>query len=77
MNIHTGELVNEARVRVAGLMFECPLGKCVPGCPLSSMRKLPKHERSEVLEQLTTDECMQICRKHNKCLIERERNMLY
>lgn len=61
-----------ARTRVAGLMFACPLGECLPGCPLKAKREQPKSELVKVFRQMTTEDYENIYKHHLKCLAKRE-----
>jgi hypothetical protein len=56
----------------AGLIFGCPMGECLSGCPLAGIRKLKPKERWETFQNLREKEIKGIHDHHKECLRKRE-----
>jgi hypothetical protein len=56
----------------AGLLFGCPMGECLPDCPLAGVRKLTPAERWETFKALDNQEVDAIHAHHKQCLRRRE-----
>ena len=60
-----------------GLMFNCPIGFESLDCEYKKIRRLPLKERITYINVLTETEKKTLVKKHQKCLLVRERKTLF
>jgi hypothetical protein len=58
--------------RAVGLIFGCPMGECLSGCPFAGVRKLKPKERWETFQVLEEKEIKSLHDHHKQCLRKRE-----
>lgn len=59
----------------SGLLFSCPMGKEVEGCPFSKVRKIKDiEERLEVFWKIPARQRMEMQEYHRNCMSNRLKN---
>jgi len=69
--------IEQKKLWVIGLLFDCPMGKPLENCPANEFRALPVKERLELVRSMDDSQLEQIIDHHRKCLNERENPQHY
>ena len=56
-----------------GLLIACPFKSELPNCPLAELRKLAMHKRVEKINEMTSQELIQLELFHIKCQDSRKK----
>ena len=54
-----------------GLLFDCPFGQELPGCPFHEIRQLPFEKRYDLAQEMSEQEIDRWLAQHRKCLKSR------
>ncbi|MEE8437016.1 MAG: hypothetical protein V3S22_01635, partial [Candidatus Neomarinimicrobiota bacterium] len=63
--------LEQKRIKVIGLIIDCPMGKSLPDCPTKDYRLLSIAEQAKAANAMDEKYIDQIIRHHQQCLEKR------
>jgi len=65
--------INSIRVLIFGLLTECPYDNSSSvNCIIHDLRKLSITDKFEYMEKLSSEDCIELYKKHKQCLHSKE-----
>ncbi len=66
----------ENKLRMYGLVMECPFGVECSDCPIQDLRKLKDFEKQvEIIDNMTQKSLNEVVKFHDECRVQRENDL--